>query len=147
MWCNLTSFVSINMSKTIYGSSFKTCLKPIMDLFQNYWIVTRSFFNAKIDLVVSQAYPPLWKLPVLCTYLTGQSCLYAFGTMIFVVNGKKKSGIEYPNAYLLQGGGRFFLGTPPLVRGLPKIEWVLKLNAFLLFITNLEVSKCIKLLP
>ena len=67
--------------------------------------------------------------------------------MIFVVNGKKKSGIEYHNAYLLKRGGRFLMGTPPLVRGLPKIEWVLKLNAFLLFIKNLEVSKCIKLLP
>ena len=31
--------------------------------------------------------------------------------MIFVVNGRKKSGIEYPNAYLLQGGGAFFLGN------------------------------------
>ena len=81
---------------------------------------------------------------VVCKYLTGQSLLYAFDTMIFVVNGKKKSGIEYPNAYLLQGGGQFFLGTPPLVRGLPKIEWVLKLNAFLLFITKIEVSKGIK---
>ena len=29
----------------------------------------------------------------------GQSCLYASDTMIFVVNGKKKSGIEYPLAY------------------------------------------------
>ena len=31
--------------------------------------------------------------------------------MIFVVNGKKKSGIEYPKAYLLQGGA-IFLGNP-----------------------------------
>ena len=32
--------------------------------------------------------------------------------MIIVVNGKNKSGIEYPNAYLLQGGGTIFLGNP-----------------------------------
>ena len=31
--------------------------------------------------------------------------------MIFVVNGKKKSGIEYPYTYQLQGGA-FFLGNP-----------------------------------
>ena len=31
--------------------------------------------------------------------------------MIFVVNGKKKSGIEYPYACLLQGGA-IFLGNP-----------------------------------
>ena len=58
----------------------------------------------------------------------------------------KLVGVRYPVAYFLQGG-RFFLGTPPLVRGLPKIKWVLKLNDFLLFISNLEVFKCIKLLP
>ena len=45
----------------------------------------------------------LWKLLLLCKYLTGQSCLYAFDTMIYVLNGKKKSGIDYPSAYLLWG--------------------------------------------
>ena len=32
--------------------------------------------------------------------------------MIFVVNGKKKSGIEYPNAYPAAGGLAIFLGNP-----------------------------------
>ena len=43
--------------------------------------------------------------------MTDQSCLDAFHTMIFVVNGKKKSEIEYPIAYWL-GGGSFFLNNP-----------------------------------
>ena len=63
--------------------------------------------------------------------------------MIFVVNGKKKSEIEYPIAYWLWGG-HFFSATPPLVGGLNKIKWVLKLHAFLLFRTKMEVPKCIK---
>ena len=36
---------------------------------------------------------------------------YAFDTMIFIANSKKKSGIEYHNAYMLQGGA-IFLGNP-----------------------------------
>ena len=32
--------------------------------------------------------------------------------MIFIVNSKKKSGIEYHNAYLLKRGGAIFNGNP-----------------------------------
>ena len=46
------------------------------------------------------------------TYLTGQNFLYAFDTMIFVLNGKKKRGIDYPHVYQLLGGGSFFLNNP-----------------------------------
>ena len=50
---------------------------------------------------------------VVCKYLAGQSLLYAFDTMIFVANGKKKSGIEYPIAYLLSGGAIFLENPSP----------------------------------
>ena len=56
--------------------------------------------------------------------------------MIFVVNGKKKSGIEYPIAYLLLGGGSFFLSNPSPGQGVEQNHGGTQIKR--LFIVNNE---------